>query len=245
MNITDRNAVGEVVAEDYRTAAVFQKLGIDFCCKGHRSIADVCQERGIDSSSLIQDLQQVLKGPHAQAADFNSWPPDFLADYIQNRHHRYVEQRIGEIKPHLAKIVSVHGARHPELAEIEELFSQTAGELTVHMKKEEFILFPFIRKLVKATQEGLQVGRPHFTTVENPVTMMKHDHDEEGRRFMKIASLSNHYTAPPDACTTYRVAFALLKEFEDDLHLHIHLENNILFPKAIAMEKSAFAKETQ
>ena len=141
--------------------------------------------------------------------------------------------------------MSVHGGRHPELIEVERLFSQTAGEMTAHMKKEEFILFPFIRKLTKAAQDGAQVNRPHFATVENPVAMMRHDHDEEGERFRKIGSLTDHYIPPADACTTYRVTFALLKEFEEDLHLHIHLENNILFPKAIDLEKKMFSQDVQ
>lgn len=165
MNIAHNDFVGEVVATDYRTAAVFQKFGIDFCCKGNRSI----------------ELEQVLA-----------------------------------------------------------LFLETAGELTAHMKKEEFILFPFIRKMAKAELDHGQIARPHFATVENPVAMMKHDHDQEGERFAKIASLTDNYTAPSDACNTYRVTFALLKEFEADLHMHIHLENNILFPRAIEMEKRVF-----
>lgn len=245
MNITDHDVVGEVVASDYRTASVFQKYGIDFCCKGDRRIADVCSERGIETSGVIRDLQETIKASDTPASDFNTWPLDLLADYIQNKHHRYVDQQILEIKPYLAKIVSVHGGRHPELSEVERLFSQTAGEMTAHMKKEEFILFPFIRKMVKAEQDGAQISRPHFTTVENPVAMMKHDHDEEGERFRKISSLTGQYTAPADACTTYRVTLALLKEFEEDLHMHIHLENNILFPKAIELERKMFSQKAE
>lgn len=237
MNITDHHVVGEVVAADYRAAAVFEKFGIDFCCKGNRSIADVCENEKIDSAALIQDLEQALKESDKQATDFNAWPLDLLADYIEKKHHRYVDAKLLEIKPYLAKIVSVHGGRHPELAEIEKLFSQTAGEMTAHMKKEEFILFPFIRKMTKAEQDRTPISRPHFSSVENPIEMMKHDHNEEGERFAKIVALSNNYTPPADACNTYRVTFALLGEFEADLHMHIHLENNILFPKAIEMEK--------
>jgi len=245
MNITESNVVGEVVATDYRAAAVFQKFGIDFCCKGNISIGDVCDASHIDSKSLIQDLVQALQQSDKETADFNSWPLDLLADYIEKKHHRYVDAKLLEIKPYLAKIVSVHGGRHPELAEVEALFAQTAGELTAHMKKEEFILFPFIRKMAKAEQDHVSIDRPHFSSVENPVALMKHDHNEEGERFQKIAKLTGVYTPPPDACNTYRVTFALLQEFEADLHLHIHLENNILFPKAIEMEKRLFAEAVQ
>lgn len=242
MNIKDDNVVGEVVAADYRAAAVFQKFGIDFCCKGNRSIRDVCDTSNISSSALIQELEDALKQSDAQSTDFNSWPLDLLADYIEKKHHRYVDAKLLEIKPYLSKIVSVHGGRHPELAEVEALFHETAGELTAHMKKEEFLLFPFIRKMAKAEQDHSVINRPHFATVENPVAMMKHDHDLEGERFQKIAALTNNYTAPADGCNTYRVTFALLKDFEADLHMHIHLENNILFPKAIEMEKRVFVE---
>jgi regulator of cell morphogenesis and NO signaling len=127
----------------------------------------------------------------------------------------------------------VHGERHPELLEIESLFLGSAGALTAHMKKEELVLFPYIKKMVSKGP----VEKPHFGTVQNPVQMMMNEHEVEGGRFREIAELSHNYTPPEDGCNTYRVAFAVLKEYENDLHLHIHLENNILFPKAIALEK--------
>ena len=160
-----------------------------------------------------------------------------LADYIEKKHHRYVDTRLLEITPYLEKIVRVHGDRHPELAEVEQLFKESAGELTVHMKKEEFMLFPYIRKMVQGRKEGVAVQAP-FGTVQHPVQAMMHDHDGEGERFRKIAALTDNYTAPEDACNTYRVTLSLLKEFEEDLHLHIHLENNILFPGAVDLEES-------
>lgn len=139
--------------------------------------------------------------------------------------------------PYLNKLCKVHGENHPELFEITKELKESAEEFGGHMEKEENVLFPFIRKLVQAKQENSKMEKPHFGTVENPVAMMMLDHEAEGERFRKIADLSNNYTPPEDACNTYRVSFALLNEFEQDLHLHIHLENNILFPKAIALEK--------
>lgn len=237
MKIESNNIIGEVVARDYRTASVFHAFGIDFCCKGHRSIAEACERKNVEPLALIDALQKEIQQDENKSADYNSWPLDLLTDYIEKKHHRYVESRIPEIKPFLNKVVSVHGGRHPELSEVALLFNQTAGELTVHMKKEEFILFPFIRRMVAQKATGEPLSAPPFGTVQNPIAMMHHDHDTEGERFQKIASLTNNYTVPADACNTYRVTFAMLKEFEDDLHLHIHLENNILFPKAIEMEK--------
>lgn len=152
------------------------------------------------------------------------------------KHHRYVEGSIPVLKQYLNKLCKVHGKQHPELFDITEHFNKTAGELSAHMKKEELVLFPWIRKMVKAEQQDKPLDRPHFGTVKNPIAMMMQDHENEGERFSQIAELSNDYTPPADACNTYRVTFSLLKEFEEDLHNHIHLENNILFPKAEALE---------
>jgi regulator of cell morphogenesis and NO signaling len=238
MTITEEKIIGELVAEDYRTAAVFQSFGIDFCCKGNRTIKDVCENRDIEPNILLADLDEVIRNKDREVTDFQSWPIDLLADYIEKKHHRYVQTKTLEIKPYLDKICKVHGEHHPELFEISKHFNATAGELAKHIKKEELILFPFVRKMMKAKQEGLKVeAPPHFGTVKNPIQMMMIEHETEGDRFRKIAELSNAYTPPADACNTYRVTFALLKEFEEDLHLHIHLENNILFQKAIELEK--------
>ena len=237
MEINQNNIIGDLVAEDYRAASVFQKYGIDFCCQGNRTINDACEKKNIDTKAVLYDLETVTMPDGNKATDYKSWPLDLLADYIEKKHHRYVEEKILEIKPYLDKICRVHGGRHPELFEIQEQFYASAGELAAHMKKEEFILFPFVRKMLKATQDGVDVNSPQFETVQNPVEMMMKEHVTEGDRFSKIDSLSNHYTPPADGCNTYRVTYALLKEFEQDLHLHIHLENNILFPGAIALEK--------
>lgn len=238
MKIEENQIIGELVAQDYRTASVFKSNGIDFCCKGNRSIKDACESQNMGPDSLIKELEKVVIAQENQSTDYQSWPLDLLADYIEKKHHRYVVSKTQEIMPYLDKICAVHGALHPELFEIKEQFNASAGELAQHMKKEEIILFPFIRKMVKAQSDGLKVDVPLFGTVQNPVEMMMEEHETEGDRFRKIAKLSDNYTPPQEACNTYRVTFALLNEFENDLHLHIHLENNILFPKAIEMEKA-------
>lgn len=235
MNITENNIVGEIVAQDYRTASVFNASGIDFCCRGNRSLAEVCKTNNIETTKLLNELN-LIHEDESNTTDYNSWPIDLLVDYIEKKHHRYVETKISEIKPYLNKIVRVHGAEHPELNEVEALFLDSAGELTKHMKKEELVLFPFVKKMVTTKDNGGELDIPHFKKVENPVEMMKEDHDNEGVRFRKIAELTQNYEPPSDACNTYTVTLALLKEFEADLHLHIHLENNILFPKALALE---------
>jgi len=230
-------SIGEIVAEDYSTISVFKKNGIDFCCNGNKSISDVCIDKQIDPDKLLHEIESVKQHIHEKIPDFQSWPLDLLTDYIEKKHHRYVEEKIPLLRQYLEKIVQVHGDRHPELLEILKHFNASAGDLTAHMKKEEFMLFPFIRKMVQSQQRGAQLAQPHFGTVQNPIQMMMQEHDMEGGRFGEISNLSNNYLPPEDACNTYKITFASLREFEDDLHLHIHLENNILFPKAIELEK--------
>ncbi len=237
MNIQEDQIIGELVANDYRTASVFKKYGIDFCCQGNRTINDACEAKKIDEKSVIADINTLLNAKSDSGIDYQSWPLDLLAAYIEKKHHRYVEEKTLEIKPYLEKICRVHGGRHPELLEINEHFNATAGELAMHMKKEELLIFPYIKKMVKAQKEHTKVASPQFESIQFPIQAMMDEHLNEGERFRLIEELSNNYTPPEDACNTYRVTFALLKEFEQDLHLHIHLENNILFPNAIELEK--------
>lgn len=235
-NLKNKN-IGAFVADDYRTASVFKKYGIDFCCQGNRTINDACENTNIDPNLVFKDLEEIIQANKGGTADFQSWPLDLLCDYIVKKHHRYVETKSKEIKPYLNKICEVHGERHPELFEINDLFNASVDILTQHMKKEETLLFPFIHKMVNAKEEGVKIDAPSFGSVENPIRSMEEEHTLEGDRFRKIEELSNQYIPPADACNTYKVTIALLKEFEEDLHLHIHLENNILFPKSIKLEK--------
>lgn len=238
METNNNTTIGEIVANDFRTAAVFSKLGIDFCCKGQRSISEVCEKNNLNPNSLLQELNEVMNNAGGESIDYNSWPLDLLADYIEKKHHRYVENKTPIIIEFLNKLCKVHGVSHPELFEITELFKGSAQDLASHMKKEELILFPFIRKMAEAKLQNRDVATPHFGTVENPVEMMKTEHEVEGDRFRQIATLTDNYTPPTDACNTYKVTFAMLEEFEKDLHTHIHIENNIMFPRAIALEKT-------
>lgn len=241
MNITEQSIIGEIVAEDYRAAGIFETSGIDFCCNGNRTIGMACEQQDIVTDDLISSLQQVVNAPVRKedaTSDYKSWPLDLLTDFVEKKHHRYVEAQIPILQAFLEKINKVHGERHPELQEIKTLFDACAGELTVHMKKEELMLFPFIRKMVQAKQAGNKKVAAPFGTVQNPIQMMMHEHTTEGERFRRIRELSNQYTVPADGCNTYRVAYAGLQAFEDDLHLHIHLENNILFPGSIELEQS-------
>ncbi|WP_179374771.1 iron-sulfur cluster repair di-iron protein [Winogradskyella wichelsiae] len=229
--------IGEYVADDFRTAAIFSKYKIDFCCNGNRTVEEACDKKGIDSNMLLDELNQVLDSKGGESIDYKSWPLDLLAEYVEKKHHRYVEEKIPVLLQFLNKLCKVHGERHPELFKINELFKASAGELSAHLKKEELILFPFIKNMVNAKLTNSAIKSPQFETVENPIEMMKHEHDTEGERFREIAELTDNYNPPADACNTYKVTYAMLEEFEKDLHLHIHLENNILFPEAIKLEQ--------
>lgn len=235
MNIRTQH-IGEIVAEDFRTASVFKKHGIDFCCKGDRTVEDACAQKNLDAEAVYNDLENLPNGQNGNT-DYTSWPLDLLAEYIEKIHHRYVEEKTPILLAFLDKLCKVHGEHHPELFEIKELFEASAKDLGAHLKKEELVLFPFIKNLVKAKNNGETAPEAHFGTVENPIAMMTHEHSVEGERLRKIGEITGEYTPPQDACQTYRVTFAMLEEFENDLHKHIHLENNILFPKSIQLEK--------
>ncbi|MGB1318839.1 MAG: iron-sulfur cluster repair di-iron protein [Flavobacteriales bacterium] len=239
MEALAEQTIGEMVADNYRTAPVFKKYGIDFCCKGGRTLEDACASKGIDPQPLIADLEAATKVTDDSAVDYTTWKLDRLANHIEDTHHTYVEAAIEQIKPFLDKVAKVHGDGHPYLIEIRNMFFEAAGNLAQHMKKEELILFPFIKKMQLAKDAGEPMPTPQFGTVGNPIAMMKTEHEDEGERFEKMSELSDGFNPPEYACNTWRVSYSLLKEFQDDLHKHIHLENNILFPKALEMEASS------
>lgn len=237
MDINNKNLVGNIVAQNYKSANIFKSYGIDFCCNGNRSIEKVCDTNQINENKLIDQLVNCFE-TESDTNDYQSWGVDFLSDYIYNKHHKYIENKVPEIKQYLDKLCQVHGTYHPELLEIKTLFTESANDLTIHMKKEELILFPYFKKLAEASRNKTSISNPKFKSINNPIAMMHKDHDNEGRRFRKIYELSNGYSPPLDACNTYKVAFSLLQEFEEDLHKHIHLENNILFKKGIELERT-------
>ncbi len=236
MEIKTAILVSNIVAENYKTASVFKQYGIDFCCNGNRTIETVCETHKIDSNKLIEDLEKILI-EEKDDTDYQAWSISFLTDYIYNYHHKYVEKKIPEIKEYLNKICNVHGAHNPELHEINRLFIESSNDLTLHMKKEELMLFPYFKKLDTVADKNTPISTNLFETLDSPIALLHEEHDNEGVRFRKIAELSDNYTPPSHACNTYKVTYAMLKEYEEDLHKHIHLENNILFKKVIDLEK--------
>lgn len=237
MNINNQRVIGEIVAENYKAAAIFKRYNIDFCCNGNRTITEATKNKNIDEDKLISELIEVMEQKTEGDIDFKAFPIDLLADYVEKTHHRYIEQRVPEITPFLSKVARVHGNNHPELIVIEQLFNESAQELAAHVKKEELMLFPYIRKMVKSSLGDGKRPRTALRSASEYIQQMEEEHDAEGERFRRIAELTDNYTPPADACKTYIVTFNMLKEFEEDLHRHIHIENNILFPKSVELER--------
>lgn len=228
------SSIGELVASDFRKAEVFKKFNIDFCCGGKKTLSQVCKDKNIDLQKIQTELENLSNQSNTASQNYNDWSLDFLVDYIVNTHHKYVKSALPVVLEYTAKVAKVHGNEHIEVLTIYELFKEAAEELNTHMMKEENILFPYIKQLV--TESSVANTHCSFGTVQNPIRMMEHEHDVVGNIFKTIRELSNDYTPPADACTTYRLSYQKLQEFENDLHQHIHLENNILFPKSIQLE---------
>lgn len=236
MTATLDMTIRDIVANDFRTAAVFQRHSIDFCCKGDRSIQDACRTGRVTAEDVLKDIAEATATPATGEPRFNSWDLATLVSYIVGNHHAFVRQAIPVLLTHTKKVAAVHGDRHPELPEVARLFSEVADEMTSHMAKEEQILFPYIVDVEEASRTG--GGRPSapFGTVRNPIRMMEMEHESAGDAMARIRSLTSGYSIPEGACTTYRVCLQELEAFERDLHQHVHLENNILFPKAARLE---------
>jgi regulator of cell morphogenesis and NO signaling len=193
----------------------------------------------VDASVVFADLGRLSGAPLASGERASDWDTEALIDHILATHHAYVREAIPVLLAHTEKVARVHGERHPEVVVIAKHFATVAEELQQHMMKEERVLFPYIRSLAVARREGKRADTPHFGSAANPIRMMEAEHAVAGDTLYTVRSLSNNYTVPEDACTTYRVTYQELRQFEEDLHRHVHLENNILFPSAIALENAS------
>ena len=224
--------VGDLVAKDYRAAEVFEKYGIDFCCGGKVSLATACREKGIDREELLRDLAKTAEEPVDRSQNYGAWELPFLADYIVNTHHAYLKENTSNIAAYAHKIAQVHAAHHPEVIEIAEIFDKIAADLAQHLREEEELLFPAIGKMVALQKGGAEPGTLDVQALRARLSALTHEHDEIGAAIHEIRRLAKDYAIPDDVCNTFMVTYSKLKEFEDDLHKHVHLENNILFPKA-------------
>ena len=233
----DDETLGQIAAKDLRKAQIFKKYGLDFCCGGKKTVKLACAEKGLDVTKIEQELQHADKMPSSRPLPYGDWSLDFLVDYIVNTHHSYVRKNLPDIRVYAEKVMRVHDNRHPELFRIWQLVEEVNAELTAHLVKEERVLFPYIKELIVAKNNSQPLHAAHFGTVQNPINMMEMEHEMVGKNLAEIREISNNFTLPEDTCASYSLLYRMLDEFEDDLHLHIHLENNILFPKALEIEK--------
>lgn len=223
--------IGQIVAEDFRTAGVFEKHKIDFCCGGDIGLAETCRTKGLGLAAITRELEAVKAKPLERGQNYSSWELPFLADYIVNNHHTYLNENLGQISAYARKIASVHGGHHPELLKIAALFDKIAAGMAAHLKEEEEVFFPAVKRAYAAAKGGGAAPKD-LKLIRDSLVKLGHEHEAIGDATHKIRHLSKEYAIPGDVCNTFVVTYQKLREFEDDLHKHVHLENNILFIKA-------------
>ena len=220
--------VGEIVAGRPSQSRIFQAFGIDFCCQGGRTLREACEKKGVALESVVEQLEAELRDKPAPEINPATFPPEQLADYIVEKHHSYLRGELPRLHAMSARVAQVHGAHTPSLVDVYEVFSGMAAELAEHMMKEEQMLFPAIQAIARGDSASMPL--------DGPIACMLHEHDDAGAALARLRELTNGYAPPPEACNTDRALFAGLAELEEDLHVHIHLENSVLFPAAQALE---------
>lgn len=229
--------VKDIVAENFHAAELFEKFGIDFCCKGNRPLQEALSEKKISNTNFLEELNKVNQSVSLENQNYADWDLNSLAQYIVNKHHNYVKNAIPIITAHLQKINNAHGKKYSYVSEVQNIFAGVAEEMISHMMKEERILFPLIKYLVETKKYNERPKTGGFGTIRNPIAQMESEHNSAGSAMEKIRTLTGNYFLPDDACATFQVTYNELDEFEKDLHKHVHLENNILFPGAITLEE--------
>ena len=235
MNEMMTKSLAQIVNNNHRAASVFEKYHLDFCCKGKRTLQQACIEKDLRIEDVVTDLKTTEQSSsHQVTINYDNLSLAQLSEYIVMTHHSYVKKEMPQILSYLQKVAFKHGEHHPEMLKVLELFAAVNEEMTLHMQKEEQVLFPRIAEMEKWVAEGTEI-RINHTYLQAPINMMEQEHDHAGELLAEINRLTNNYNSPADACTTFKLSFAALQAFEMDLHQHVHLENNILFPKAIAL----------
>ena len=223
-----------IVTQSIATAATFEKYGLDFCCHGNVALNKACADKNVSEDQVTEELKKVLAQKEDAGTDFNTLPLGELINHIVSKHHTYVREKLPIITTFMDKVVNAHSKNHPEVLAIAELFMGVRLELESHLIKEERILFPLIKKIEEAKKQNIDFPAP--MSVKYPIHAMESEHTSAGDALQKIKELSSDYNPPSDACNTFKALYYELSAFENDLHIHIHLENNILFPKAILLE---------
>ncbi len=236
MEIRSDTRVADVAAEHPATIRVFQRYGIDFCCGGKRPLGEVCAELKVELDHLTRDLDRAVAGPGEQGS---AWHAGSMADVIAGiieRYHRPLDDELPRLAQMMQKVLSVHGGRHPELAEVGEIFGAIRSELRPHMRKEEEMLFPYLVRIEAAAALGAALGEAHAGSLAGPIAAMEAEHAQVGRGLAALRERTGGYRPPSDACNTFRGLYHGFAELERSLHEHIHVENNILFPRAGRVE---------
>lgn len=238
MTLTGTETVRELAIEMPNATRIFEKLKIDYCCGGGQPLNEACVAAGLSVEDVISMLEEAgRKDENQEAVNFQDAELGNLMRYIADKHHTFTRDEIERLTALIEKVCNAHGQNHPELSNIQSLFRDLSNDLTPHMFKEERILFPYIAELERAASAGRPPVPPPFGTVRNPVRMMMMEHDAAGDILRKFREASANFTTPPDACISYQTLYRALEAFEQDLHQHIHLENNILFPRAVKIEE--------
>jgi len=228
-----QKTIGKIVAEDYRSAAVFEKYGIDFCCGGQVSLATACQTKKLDIDAVQLEIETATKEPIEQRHNYAAWSLSFLADYIVNTHHAYINNELITINSYTHKIADVHGVNHPEVIKIANIFAKIKSDMVEHLREEEEILFPAIKRVEASKKEDSLPDSKDVKIIKISLEKLYGEHEEIGDAVHEIRHLASDYAIPEDGCNTFALTYKKLNEFEDDLHRHVHLENNLLFPNAV------------
>ena len=236
MIFSNETRVKDIALANQEARQILEAAGVDYCCGGGKSLHDACAHADVSSEEILKRLRENSKLVRPNEKAWTSAPLGDLTRHIREKHHRYVREAIGRIKTLMGKVKAKHGENHPEIAELQMLFTEVGQEMIMHMQKEEQILFPYIDALERSTAGNGSLEPPFFQTIKNPIHAMMKEHDSAGDLVKQIRKASGDYTPPTDACTSYKALYQDLHEFEADLHQHVHLENNILFPRALEME---------
>lgn len=241
MNEIITKTVREIALEMPLTTKVFETYKIDYCCGGNRNFSEACEIAGVETENVLRDISECLKSSENKKSDWiKNTNLSRLIDHIEKTHHVFTREEIKNLSPLMIKVANKHGERNPQLFVLEQLFSELCAELTPHLLKEEQVLFPYIKELESYKKTGNKNLKSCFGTIENPVRMMLKEHDSAGDILRKMREVSTNYELPENACPSFTALFTRLEEFEKDLHQHIHLENNLLFPKALKLENEIF-----
>jgi len=237
MTVAIAKTVRELALENPSSTRVFEKLGIDYCCGGNISLEQACRTANLDIDQVLESLEAAETAPAMRKdQDWQIEPLSALIAHIQSTHHKYTRDEIARLGPIFEKVCAVHGKNHPELLRIYELFQDLAQELTAHLMKEEMILFPYMKRMEAAAMGNDPIAPAPFGSVQNPIALMEQEHDSAGNALRAMSEAANGYSVPADACVSFQALYNALADLEVDLHQHIHLENNILFPRAVALE---------